>query len=84
MSTDSIIIKTLELIKEQTGLCLKLCDYFTGINEHNGIKYFNVILEKKTSESKDYDLLKGFSQKYKTISVEPNGLNRVSVYINFL
>ena len=38
------IPETLEMIKEQTGLELELCDYFTGIKEHNGRKYFNVIL----------------------------------------
>lgn len=75
-----MIIETLELIKQQTGLIFNLCDYFTGIKEQNGRKYFNVILPQRTSESKDYDLLKRFSDKYKIISVEPNGLNRVAVF----
>ena len=78
------IPETLELIKEQTGLELDLCDYFTGIKEHNGRKYFNVILSQRTSESKDYDLLKRFADKYKLISVEPNGLKRVAVFQNGL
>jgi hypothetical protein len=38
------IPETLETIKEQTGLVLNLCDHFTGIKEHNGKKYFNIIL----------------------------------------
>ena len=76
--------ETLELIKEQTGLNLELCDYFTGIKDHNGRKYFNVILSQRTSESKEYDTLKRFSEKYKLISVEPNGLKRVAVFQNGL
>ena len=78
------IPETLELIKEQTGLELGLCDCFTGIKEHNGKKYFNVILSQRTSVSKDYDLLKRFADKYKLISVEPNGLKRVAVFQNGL
>jgi len=72
------------LIKEQTGLELGLCDYFTGIKEHNGSKYFNVILPKRTSESNEYDILKRFADKYQLISVEPNGLKRVAVFENVL
>lgn len=78
------IAETLELIKEQTGLELNLCDYFTGIKEHNGRKYFNVILSQRTSESKEYDTLKRFADKYKVISVEPNGLKRVAIFQNGL
>lgn len=78
------IPETLELIKEQTGSKLELCDYFTGIKEHNGRKYFNVILSQRTSESKEYETLKRFADKYKLISVEPNGLKRVAVFQNGL
>lgn len=74
----------LDLIKEQTGLELELCDYFTGIKEHNGRKYFNVILSQRTSESKEYDKLKRFADKYKLILVEPNGLKRAAVLQNGL
>ena len=78
------IPETLELIKDQTGLELELCDYFTGIKEHNGRKYFNVILSQRTSESKEYEVLKRFADKYKLISVEPNGVKRVAVFQNDL
>lgn len=78
------IPETLELIKEQTGLELELCDYFTGIKEHNGRKYFNVILSQRTSESKAYEVLKRFADKYKLISVEPNGVKRVAIFQNDL
>ena len=75
------IFDTLDLIKKQIGLELELCDYFTGIKEHNGRKYFNVILSQRTSESKEYDKLKRFAEQYKIISVEPNGLRRVAVFL---
>lgn len=78
------IPEALDLIKEQIGLELKLCDYFTGIKEHNGQKYFNVILSQRTSESQDFDKLKRFAEQYKLIKVEPNGLNRVAVFLNGL
>lgn len=78
------ISDTLDLIKNQTGLDLELCDYFTGIKEMNGRKYFNVILNQRTSESAEYDLLKRFADKYNLISIEPNGLRRVSVFQNGL
>jgi hypothetical protein len=76
------IHETLELIKNQTGLELELCDNFTGLKEHKGRKYFNVSLPQRTSESKEYDTLKRFASKYKSISVEPNGLKRVAVFQN--
>lgn len=74
------IVKTLNLIEKYTGLKLNLCDYFTGVKEHNGKKYFNVVLPKRNSESKDYDKLKRFSEKYNLISIEPNGVNRAAIF----
>lgn len=74
----------LDLIKEQIGLELNLCDYFTGIKEHNGQKYFNVILSQRTSESQDFDKLKRFAEQYKLIKVESNGLKRVAVFLKGL
>lgn len=78
------IPEALDLIKEQIGLELNLCDYFTGIKEHNGQKYFNVVLSQRTSESQDFDKLKRFAEQYKLIKVEPNGLKRVAVFFNGL
>lgn len=75
-----MINQMLDLIKEQTGLKLKLCDFFTGKNQLDGRQYFNVILKKRTSESEEYIKLLAFSKKYKTIKVEPNGLNRVAIF----
>lgn len=75
-----MIQKTLKLIKDQTGLNLKLCPDFKGIKQHRGKKYFNVVLKDRTSESKEFDKLKKFANKYKLIDVEPNGLTRVAIF----
>lgn len=74
------ITEVLEAIKEQLGLDLKLCDYFTGVKELGGKQYFNVVLNKRVSESQDFTTLKRFSDKYKSINVEPNGINRVAIF----
>jgi hypothetical protein len=75
-----MIIKTLKLIEKQTGLKIKLCPHFNGIKTHNGKKYFNIILNEKISESKEFDKIKRFAKKYKTIDIEPNGLKRLSIF----
>ena len=75
-----MIQKTLKLIKEKTGLDLKLCTHFTGIEQHTGQKYFNVVLKDRTSESEDFKILEKFSKKYKLIDIEPNGLTRVAIF----
>ncbi len=76
------IEETLELIEAQTGLKLQLCDYFTGVRNHNGRKFFNVILQERVSESIEFDILKRFADKYKLISVKPNGVKRVGIFQN--
>jgi hypothetical protein len=78
--TDSMITNILSEIKEQIGLDLNLCDYFTGVIDTNRGKYFNVILNERTSDSQDYVKLERYSEKFKTISVEPNGLKRVAIF----
>lgn len=75
-----VISKTLNLIKEQIGLDLKLDDYFTGLKKHNGEIYFNVDLGERVSESSKFDKLKRFADKYNLIRVEPNGVNKVSIF----
>lgn len=76
-----IIQKTLDLIKKQIGIDLDLCEDFPGIKEHFGLKYFNVILNERLSDSNDFEKLVRFSNKYNIIRVEPNGLKRVSIFI---
>lgn len=75
-----MIQETLKLIKKQIGLDLELCDYFTGLRTYNHRKYFNIVLNQKTCESKDFELLSRFADKYKLIRIEPNGLRRVAIY----
>lgn len=81
-SDEKQIEYALKLIKDHTGLKLKLCDHFTGINTYNERRYFNVILSERISESLEYALLCSFANKYKLISVEPNGVKRIAVYLN--
>lgn len=81
-SDDKQIKDTLKLIKDQTGIELKPCDHFTGIHMHNGRRYFNAILPEMVGESKDYITLCNFANKYKLISIEPNGFSRVAVCLN--
>jgi hypothetical protein len=76
-----MINETLDLIKKQTGLDLQLCDYFTGIKENEKGKYFNVVLKNHVSDSKEFDLLQKFADKYKLISVRPNGYKRIAIFI---
>lgn len=76
-----MIDKTLKTIEEQTGLKLTLCDYFTDVKEIDHQKYFNVILGKPTSESREYDVLLNFSKKYNTIKILPNGYKRVAIFL---
>lgn len=69
-------------IKKQIGLTLTLCDYFTGLRGQKDNRFFNVVLEKKTSESQEYEQLVRFSDKFKTIYIEANGEKRVAIYID--
>lgn len=75
------IIDILELIKKQTGLELKLCDYFTGMHTYKGNNYFNIITKKRISESSEYILLERFANKFNKITIEPNGLKRIAIII---
>ena len=72
---ESIILK----IKEQIGVQLTPCDYFTGIKTLKGKKYFNALLKERCSESKDFKKLLFYQDKL-GIKVEPCGLNRVSIF----
>lgn len=77
-----MIRETLNLIKEQTGLTLEPCPYFTGVKRRNGKKYFNVVLKQRVSESMEYMKLERFADKYKLISVHPCGVDRAVIFVN--
>lgn len=76
MKTTSAV---LEEINERTGLFLELCDSFPGFRQLGNEIYFNVLLPCKISESKEYEILVGYSKKYKSFRVEPNGVKRASL-----
>ena len=82
MNLTNKISKTLTLIEEQIGLRLYLCDYFTGVRFMGDRQYFNIVLRNNVSESVEYTQLVRFSDRFKTITVEPNGLKRVAIFFN--
>ena len=82
MNLTNKIDKTLTLIEEQIGLRLELCDHFTGIRYFNDKPYFNVVFKDRLNCSLDYVQLIRWSNKYKTINVERNGLKRASIVLN--
>lgn len=74
------ISEVLDYLKKQIGIDLKPCEHFKGIQTYNGRKYFNVVLSERISESKEFEKLKRFEKKYKILTFEPNGVDRVSVF----
>ena len=75
-----IIDLTLKIIEDNTGIVLQLDDYFTGIQKSKKGDYFNVMLTQQISESKEYDILDMFANKYNQIKIEPNGFKRVAIF----
>jgi hypothetical protein len=73
------IPETLQVIKDQLGLDLKLCELNKGVQSRCGKKYFNVVIAESTCFSKEYAALERFAKKYNLFSVEPNGANRVAI-----
>jgi|TARA_R110000823_G_scaffold286867_1_gene405186 hypothetical protein len=76
----AIIKNTLNHIKEQTGIVLKPCDHFTGLKEHKGKIYFNAVMKERIQIfNKEYNQLLSFSEKYKTVKIEKNGVKRIAI-----
>jgi hypothetical protein len=86
METTNSIDNTLQQIKEQTGMSLTLCDYFTGIKTGVDKKeYFNVLLSEPIYaymgiECNEYGKLKGLVKSGVISDVAPNGVKRVAIY----
>ena len=76
-----MIQQTLNEIERITGLKLILCEDFAGIKNHNGRNYFNVILKTKYWISQEVDVLERYSNKYKKITIEPNGEKRIAIFL---
>jgi len=75
-----MIQETLNQIEQQIGLTLNPCTSFPGIHCLNGASYFNVEIPERVSESLQFMQLLSYSDKYRTIRVEPNGLNRIAIF----
>lgn len=76
-----MIEDTLKMIKEQTGLDLKLFNNDEGLKRRKGKNYFNVSMGTGIF-SHEYNRLEAFAQTYGLISLEINGHNKVAIYIN--
>lgn len=75
-----MIEETLAVIKDHTGIELKLCDYFTGIQTSAKGKYFNVVVTEPLFQSSVYAQLERFANQYGLIRVEPNGYKRLAIF----
>ena len=75
-----MIDKTVKDIEKYLKIKLTLCDTFAGINEHDGNKYFNIVLETQIWNSDIYTKLVNI-QKFGIFSdVQPNGHKRLAIY----
>ena len=75
--------EVLAYIKDQIGISLELCDYFTEIKDFNGKPYFNVILNDRVSESRQFAKLERLAIQSNVISeIQPNGVCRVAIVCN--
>jgi len=67
-------------IKKHLGLELVKCDYFTGIQNHNGKEYFNIITKNAISEDSLYYDLRSLIQVGILSKIEPNGYKRIALF----
>ncbi len=82
--TDQLIINTLWEIKEQTGVELTPCDYFTGLKKNESSYTFSALLsDNRISESLDYIKVVNYVKKYTCIRIEPNGVKRIAIHIPY-
>ena len=65
-------------IKEQTGLTLIVSQDLT---KKFGKRFFTVEIKDNFSESNEVLILQQFSNKYKTIAIEPNGFKKLAIFI---
>lgn len=76
------IQQVLEEIKMQIGLSLVEDTAFPGIQNHCGRSYFSVDLGDRVTESAAFAKLERYaSPDSSVISVEPNGVNRVAIFV---
>ena len=68
-------------LKEQTGIDFKIDPYFSEIKTHRGQKYFNLDLGERVWNSRKYLTLERLSETHKTFTVEPNGIERIAIFL---
>lgn len=69
-------------IREQIGVVVEPCDYFTGVRQTGGLAYVNLMLRQRTSESRDFDAIERLCACSSMIErVEPNGPTRVAAFL---
>lgn len=69
-------------INKSLNLKTDPCDYFTGVRKGNDGEYINLIITTRVSESREFVEIEKLCKISKTIrKVEPNGVNRVAVYL---
>jgi len=79
--TEPLIEETLKYVKDMLNIDLTLCDYFTGIREFQGDKYFNIEVEKKYDDP-TINALKRLSKQYGKIKdLQPNGVTRWAIIL---
>jgi len=70
-------------IEAQTGLSLSPCDFFSGLQLHNGETYFNFLLSERYSESREVFNLERLAKNSAFVyRIEPNGMSRVAIFFH--
>ena len=68
------INKVIAEVKEQTGIEL------VSSKKNNKRSFFYVDIPTMVSEWSEYDKLERYASQYKTIRIEPNGVNKIAIY----
>lgn len=83
MTQDKIIKAVVDHVKSQIGVDLIIDDYFSGVRECKGEKYFNIELGDPFFISEDVEKLSRISGDDRIIeSVQPNGNKRLAIFFN--
>ena len=69
-------------VKEQTGIVLEPCDYFSGEQTMGNEIYYNFILKNRVWDSQEFFSLNRLAQNSSLISrIEPNGVERIAIIL---
>lgn len=78
----NVINETLIEIESKLGLKLKLYDGI--LKTFNGVKYFDVELKEDVWNSKEYQRLIIYCNKYDTFKVQQTGYKRAGIFLTKL